>query len=107
MKQVVQATVVERIESVEGQAAGAVEYREIDGVVRGLACRCPCGCGAEMWLPVRLMGSPRTKRPEWQWNGNRHNPILQPSVFNSGLPCRWHGYLGASNMKMPGYWVEV
>lgn len=103
-KPLVQATIVEAIRSIEGQSAGAVEFREIDGVVRGLACRCPCGCGEELWLPVRAKGTARTERPEWEFNGNRERPVLTPSVFNTGLPCRWHGYLGG---MQPGFWNQV
>ena len=91
------ATIVGNIRSAEGQKAGAIEFRigedwkdSWDG---GLACRCPCGCGAEMYLPVRPAGTSRGDSPEWEFDGNREKPTLRPSVFNSGLPCQWHGWL--------------
>lgn len=101
------ATIVADIRSEAGQVPGAIEFREIDGIVRGIAARCPCGCGHEMWMPVRAEKSPRTDRPEWEWNGSRDKATLQPSVLNSGLPCKWHGYLGSSDKSRPGVWVEV
>ncbi|MBY0581546.1 MAG: hypothetical protein K2P68_01330 [Sphingomonas sp.] len=67
--------------------AGAIEFRELDGVVMGIAFRCPCGCGFESWLPIR------DDHTGWQWDGNREAPSLTPSVLQSGLPCKWHGYL--------------
>jgi hypothetical protein len=67
---------------------GAIEFRERDGSVEGIAFRCPCGCDYESWMPVH------PDNPEsWHWDGNRDAPSLTPSVLQSGLPCKWHGYL--------------
>jgi hypothetical protein len=78
--------------------AGAISYRcRGDGTVGGIAFICPCGCGNESYLPIRGRGHPQ----EWDWNGDRLDPTLSPSIFNSGLPCRWHGWL------RNGEWVSV
>lgn len=96
------ATLVDDIRSDVGKAAGAIEFRSLHGEVKGIACRCPCGCGEEMWLPVRKTGAPAEEsRVVWEWNGKQTGVVLSPSVFNTGLPCRWHGYLGRDK---PGHW---
>ena len=81
------ATIVDRVRSEAGQVPGAIEFRELDGEVKGIAFRCPCGCGHDSWLPVC-----REERG-WIWDGNREAPSLTPSILQSGLPCKWHGYL--------------
>lgn len=63
---------------------------------RRIAFICPCGCGCESYLPLG-----RSDRPRWEWDGNLDAPTLIPSVFNSGMPCQWHGYLTA------GEWRQV
>lgn len=81
------AITVTDIRSDAGQQAGAIEFRELYGEVKGIAFRCPCGCGYESWLPV-------TKGERgWDWNGDFDNPSLTPSILQAGLPCKWHGYL--------------
>lgn len=98
------AALVDDIRSDAGHVAGAIEFRSLNDVMRGIACRCPCGCGQEMWLPVRVAGTASEgSRAAWEWNGDQQAPVLSPSVFNTGLPCRWHGYLGR---EKPGYWDE-
>jgi hypothetical protein len=97
------AVVVDNIHSEAGNQRGAIEFRSLNGKVRGIACRCPCGCGHEMWLPVKLAGEPDEGGYAWQWNGDEANAVLTPSVYNTGLPCRWHGFLG---QQKPGYWNE-
>jgi hypothetical protein len=89
------ANVVEDIDSEEGHAAGAIELRLAyrGKGVAGIGFRCPCGCGAEGYLPIRMKGTARTETPEWEWDGDEKKPALSPSVFNSGLPCKWHGWL--------------
>lgn len=89
------ATIVPDIRSPEGGVAGAVEIRRYPdgGEVGGFACRCPCGCGKEMWLPVRAPHVAPSDRATWDWDGNETEPTLSPSVYNTGLPCQWHGYL--------------
>lgn len=84
----VRSIVVEDIRSEDGMQPGAIEFREIDGIVRGIAFRCPCGCGFESYLPVRS-----ADRPSWSWNGSREAASTTPSILQSGLPCKWHGYL--------------
>lgn len=82
----VNAIIVDDIRSDAGQQPGAVEFRELNDVVRGIAFRCPCGCGYESWLPLNREGG-------WNWDGNREAPTCTPSILQSGLPCKWHGYL--------------
>lgn len=90
----VTAIIVEDIRSEAGHAPGAIEVRSLGGEVRGFACRCPCGCGHEIWLPVKPQGTPdRGTRECWDWDGELKEPTLHPSVYNTGLPCKWHGYL--------------
>jgi hypothetical protein len=97
------ATIVEDIDSPEGQIAGAVELRLAyrDQGIAGFGFRCPCGCGMEGYLPIRAEGTARSQSPEWEWDGNETAPTLNPSVYNSGLPCKWHGWLRA------GQWVNA
>ena len=33
-------------------------------------------------------------RPQWDWDGNRENPTLKPSI-NCEKDCGWHGYIVA------------
>ncbi len=85
---------VNDISSASGMRAGAFEVRELaDGArtLRGIAFRCPCGCGLESYLPLSGPG------PVWTWDGNRELPTVNPSVLQVG-GCRWHGYLRA------GFW---
>lgn len=87
------AIIVPEIRSEAGLTAGAIELRELNGEMKGIAFRCPCGCGEESWLPVG-----RGERG-WEWDGNREAPTLKPSVLQSGLPCKWHGYLTGGEWK--------
>ena len=81
------AIIVDDIDSLQGTVPGAIEIRELNGTVKGMAFRCPCGCGYTSWLPVD-----REERG-WAWDGNREAPTLTPSILQSGLPCKWHGFL--------------
>lgn len=73
----------------------AIELRELDGIVAGIAFRCPCGCGYQAWLPVDQQDHPHS----WNWDGNRDAPTLTPSILQSGLPCKWHGFLTAGEWR--------
>ena len=43
--------------------------------------------------PIRS-GGPKQRQVEWDWDGNREEPTLTPSVwFNQGQPGDWHGWL--------------
>lgn len=62
------------------------------GECRMVFC-CPCGCGGYGATPVRRGGS-KTRSPEWDWDGERDEPTLTPSVwFNKDAPGDWHGWL--------------
>lgn len=89
----IRAIIVDDIDSHAGQQSGAIELRELDGEVKGIAFRCPCGCGHQSWLPVQ-----REERG-WAWDGSRVAPTLTPSILQSGLPCKWHGYLTAGEFR--------
>jgi hypothetical protein len=99
-----QAKVVDDIESEEGRAPGAIDlrlaYRDDDAM--GIAARCPCGCGEAIYLPI-TDGPARSGGivSHWHWDGNQIAPTLSPSVYNTGLPCKWHGYLRS------GEWVPA
>ena len=67
--------------------AGYRTFRD-DGPLVGIAFVCPCGCGAEGFLPMEGRGHPH----EWHWDGNREAPTLNPSIQQVG-GCRWHGWL--------------
>lgn len=81
------AIIVTDIRSAEGLTPGAIEFRSLDGEVKGIAFRCPCGCGGESWLPVC-----RGERG-WEWNGSVEAPSLTPSILQAGMACKWHGFL--------------
>ena len=90
------AFAVDDINSEAGLLAGAVEFRRYpkpDGPVRGIAFRCPCRCGYRSWMPVRSPGEPHRGTLEWEFNGDLASPSTTPSILQSGLPCKWHGYL--------------
>jgi len=72
--------------------AGAFDYVPSIDEPKGMRIICPCGCGNESYLAFEGHGSPG---PTWDWDGNRERPTLTPSVFNSGMPCKWHGFLTA------------
>jgi hypothetical protein len=84
---VTRAIVVSDIRSEAGGQPGAIEFRELQGEVRGIAFRCPCGCGYQSYLPVAI------GERGWQWNGSMEAPSTTPSILQSGLTCKWHGYL--------------
>ncbi len=79
--------------------AGSFAYRRMtpDDAPAGMAFFCPCGCGRESWMAFDGSGQPGRN---WTWNGDLDNPTLHPSVHNSGMPCKWHGWL------RDGYWEE-
>jgi len=91
------AVVVDEVSDLrEGRKAGTMSFRiRGDGAVGGIAFICPCGCGNESYLFLDGIG------PAWEWNGSKDAATLTPSVFNTGMPCRWHGWL------RDGYWVSV
>jgi len=90
----VPAIFVTDIRGEDGQQPGAIEPRSINGVVRGFAFRCPCGCGLESWLPVNREGD----TVHWKWDGNIEAPTLTPSILNF-YSCQWHGYLTAGEFQ--------
>jgi hypothetical protein len=70
--------------------AGAFDYVPDRDKPLGMRFFCPCGCGEESFMPFTTSGSPN---PVWKWDGNKENPTLTPSVHNTGMPCKWHGFL--------------
>lgn len=73
-----------------GKPAGAYAFTVMQsGEVAGVQFVCPCGCGHMSYLSL----SPDHPSPVWTWNGDKDRPTMKPSIFNTGLPCRWHGYL--------------
>lgn len=73
----------------EGLQAGAFEPVENSEGLLGLRFRCPCGCDNESWVNTKPVGPDQG----WTFSGTLDNPTLHPSVFNTGMPCRWHGWL--------------
>lgn len=87
------ATLVEDIDALRrDRRAGAFDYVPSIDEPKGMRFICPCGCGGESYMAFEGHGSPG---PTWTWDGNRERPTLTPSVFNTGMPCRWHGFLTA------------
>jgi hypothetical protein len=73
-----------------GSSAGAYAFVvSSQGEPCGIEFICPCGCGHECYVNI----TPGHPSPSWKWNGDKDKPTLKPSIFNTGLPCRWHGYL--------------
>jgi hypothetical protein len=71
-----------------------------DEQTSGMHFSCPCGCGNISYLAFTYHpDAVRGGGPEWEWDGNRERPTLKSSVLQSGLPCKWHGWL------RDGYWV--
>ena len=91
----VRAIKVDHIRGPGGEHPGAVEFRRMPGRdnICGIAFRCPCGCGFQSYMPVHSPGAEPTGRPEWAFNGSEEAPTTTPSILQSGLPCKWHGYL--------------
>jgi hypothetical protein len=62
---------------------------------------CPCGCsqvGVLPLAPVLTMGE-----KGWEWNGERLDIVLRPSIAKR-FGCCWHGFLGGSDGKKPAVW---
>ncbi len=60
---------------------------------------CPCGCGSLHAVAVKPYDG---AGPTWDWDGNRDQPTLTPSILsyqlnNSGerIGEHWHGFLTA------------
>lgn len=81
----------------ENRIAGSYEILQVDEMTKGVRFICPCGCGNESYLPIRTKDETRG----WDWNEDENEPTLRPSVYNTGMPCKWHGFLTS------GEWVSV
>lgn len=77
---------------------GAAELSEANGQPY-LTYVCPCGCGNVGVLPL----APFPGRAGWDWDADRVNPVLRPSIRHR-YGCRWHGFLGGADGKQPGIW---
>ncbi|NOX41138.1 MAG: hypothetical protein GXP05_11690 [Alphaproteobacteria bacterium] len=82
--------------------AGAFQFTGYYGRegTSGMSFVCPCGCGNKCYIKFEDSEG-AAAAPRWNWDGNKENPTLTPSVFNTGLPCKWHGWL------QNGEWVSV
>jgi hypothetical protein len=80
-----------------GQKGDYALYRNADNEITGMTFLCPCGCGNMSFLNFD------TEAPGavWMLTGDANKPTVRPSVHQTGMPCRWHGYLTT------GVWVEV
>lgn len=78
--------VVEHYRDLVGRP-GAVQFF-VDDV--GLAFVCPCGCGTQGSIP--FTGKVEASTVSWQWDGNRTQPSLTPSIRRTS-GCKWHGHL--------------
>ena len=43
-----------------------------------------------VYLPIHRAGTVDTRSPSWEWDGNREEPTLCPSINVVGC---WHGFL--------------
>jgi len=72
-----------------GAAPGTIQIRRLNGEIRGVAFTCPCGCGNESYLPSDAAGHDSG----WRFTGPDNALTAHPSVYNTGMPCQWHGWL--------------
>lgn len=63
----------------------------IDKVTLRIVFVCPCGTHADGY-GVRAVPLEPCSEPHWDWDGNRDEPSLTPSLQDVSS-CRWHGYL--------------
>jgi hypothetical protein len=85
----------------EARVSGSIWISEAEaGEAASMWFFCPCGCGALARITIGHRFKPKQQGPSWNWNGNRTDPTLHPSVNNlGGPPCTgWHGWL------RDGYW---
>lgn len=55
---------------------------------------CPCGTGHRTAIPIKAgLDSGDANKNIWWWNGKRDDITLNPSIFLTYEPCKWHGYL--------------
>jgi hypothetical protein len=66
-----------------GSAKFAVDK---DGKMAALNFICPCGCKLFYSLPLN-----QPSGCTWQWDGNREEPTVTPSIKNGN--CGYHGFL--------------
>jgi hypothetical protein len=81
-------------------AFGYYIHRDSGDEPRGIIYSCPCGCGRLGSLAFRPLSEDdvKHKRASWEWDKNREEPTLSPSVHHVG---HWHGYL------RKGMWVQA
>lgn len=69
---------------------------------RGLAplfsYSCPCGCGMMSQISLFLKDDPKPAPRTWEWDGNREEPTLKPSILRYGWKDgasveHWHGFI--------------
>lgn len=78
-------------------------YGEPDGSPpAGILFGCPCGCGSMWGVSIR----PGEAGPTWNWDGNREQPTLTPSILIYQMNERaekigehWHGFLTAGEFR--------
>lgn len=98
---IVKARKVTDLECDSTRLPGAYHFRlwpDTDQV-GGMAFMCPCGCGFECWIALENDQLEARPGAMWKWNGNEDKPTLTPSVFNTGLKCKWHGWLSDGEWK--------
>lgn len=84
--------------------AGLVEFCDAYSGEKDVAILfgCPCGCGSLQAVNIK----PMDNHPTWNWNGNREQPTLTPSILIHQLDDKcnkigehWHGFLTAGDFK--------
>lgn len=62
-----------------------------DGGPKWMRFHCP---RRDMECQVALSPQRNANGATWQWDGNREQPTLQPSInCNGGAGCGWHGWM--------------
>lgn len=74
---------------------GSVMWQNKELPSRYLWFTCACGCGRVGCIPV----STNPLQGEWKWDGNETEPTLTPSIFSTGWPCKWHGFLTSGTWR--------
>lgn len=89
--------VVDTHQVLDAEQPGLYTFTESGGIKR-IFCKCPCGCGGHMHLPIYKAGEVKPAVSAWEWDGNVDSPTLNPSIRDlSG--CKFHGHLRG------GYWT--
>jgi len=78
------AAIVDDLDTPAGREPGAIELRDWDDALAGIAFRCPCGCGYDAWAAGQ-----RPRKGPWLGLEQRsHRSDIDPvcAAIRSALP---------------------